>query len=128
MPRVIGIDIPGKKRLVISLSYIYGIGSHRSKEIIEKLGLNPDMRTDELTQEQVVQLNNLLTSQYTLEGELRRQIKSNIHRLISINCYRGNRHKHNLPTRGQRTKSNARTRKGNVRRTVAGKKKAPGPK
>lgn len=128
MPRVIGIDIPGKKRLVISLSYIYGIGSHRSKEIIEKLGLNPDMRTDQLTQEQVVQLNNLLTSEYTLEGELRRQIKSNIHRLISINCYRGLRHKHNLPTRGQRTKSNARTRKGNVRRTVAGKKKARGPK
>ena len=123
MPRVIGIDIPGKKRLVISLSYIYGIGSHRSKEIIEKLSLNPDMRTDELTQEQIVQLNNLLTSQYTLEGELRRQIKSNIYRLISINCYRGIRHKHNLPTRGQRTKSNARTRKG-PRKTVANKKMA----
>lgn len=128
MPRVIGIDIPSKKRLVISLTYIYGIGLHRSKEILERLGLNPDMHAEDLTQEQIVQLNSLLTSkEYTLEGELRRQIHANIQRLKSINCYRGIRHRLNLPTRGQRTKSNARTRKGK-RRTVAGKKKAPGPK
>jgi small subunit ribosomal protein S13 len=122
MPRVIGIDIPDKKRLVISLMYIYGIGKHVSTEICTKLGLNPDMKAHNLTEDEIAKINAVLTSQYTVEGDLRRQIQNNIKRLISIHCYRGMRHRLGLPVRGQRTRTNARTRKGK-RKTVANKKK-----
>ncbi|WP_316359104.1 30S ribosomal protein S13 [Candidatus Neptunichlamydia sp. REUL1] len=123
MPRVIGIDIPGNKRLVISLTYIYGIGPAKAEEVIQKLGLDPSMRAHNLSDEDVSKLNAILTSEYVVEGDLRRQVQNNIKRLISINSYRGMRHRSGLPTRGQRTRCNARTRKGK-KKTVAGKKKA----
>jgi len=122
MPRVIGVDIPDNKRLVIALTYIYGVGPHRSTEIIGKLGLNPDSRAKELTEDDISRLNALLTGDYTVEGDLRRQVSGNIKRLISIHSYRGLRHRLGLPTRGQRTSTNARTRKGR-KKTVANKKK-----
>jgi small subunit ribosomal protein S13 len=123
MPRVIGIDIPDNKRLVISLTYIYGIGNAKSKEILERLGLSPDMRARELTQDDIARINTLLQSEeYTVEGDLRRQVQNNIKRLVSINSYRGTRHRLGLPVRGQQTQTNARTRKGR-RKTVANKKK-----
>ncbi len=121
MSRVIGIDIPDNKRLEISLTYIYGIGRKLSNQIIEKLGLNKNMRTRELNEDQIAQLNAILQSEYTVEGDLRRQIQNNIKRLIGIHCYRGQRHRLGLPVRGQRTRTNARTRKGK-RKTVANKK------
>lgn len=123
MPRVIGIDIPDKKRLIVSLTYLYGIGPKLAAEVIEKLGFNPDMRARELTEEQISQLNAILQSEYVVEGDKRREVRNNIQRLISINCYRGQRHRAKLPVRGQRTRCNARTRKGK-KKTVAGKKKA----
>ena len=123
MPRVIGIDIPGNKRLVISLTYIYGVGKAVSEEVIGKLGLDPNMRAHNLTEEDVSKLNAMLTSEYIVEGDLRRQVQNNIKRLISTNSYRGMRHRVGLPTRGQRTRTNARTRKGK-KKSVAGKKKA----
>ena len=122
MPRVIGIDIPDKKRLEVSLTYIYGIGRHVSNEICVKLGLNPNMKAHNLTEDEIAKINGLLTSQYIVEGDLRRQIQNNIKRLISIHCYRGMRHRLGLPVRGQRTRTNSRTRKGK-RKTVANKKK-----
>lgn len=121
MSRVIGIDIPDNKRLVISLTYIYGIGKKTAYEVVSKLGLNPDMKAKELTQDDIAKLNSLLQSEYTVEGDLRRQVQNNIKRLISIHCYRGLRHRQGLPVRGQRTCSNARTRKGK-KKTVANKK------
>lgn len=122
MPRVIGIDIPDNKRLEISLTYLYGIGRRLSNEIIEKLGLDPNMRANKLTQDDIARINGLLQSEYVVEGDLRRQIQNNIKRLISIHAYRGTRHRVGLPVRGQRTKTNSRTRKGR-RKTVANKKK-----
>lgn len=122
MPRVIGNDIPDNKRLEISLQYIYGVGSHRSREICSRLGLNPNMRAHNLTEGDIAKINALLQSEYVVEGDLRRQVQNNIKRLISIHCYRGLRHRVGLPVRGQRTRTNARTRKGK-RKTVANKKK-----
>lgn len=122
MPRVIGVDIPENKRLEISLTYIYGIGLTKSQEIIERLGLNPDMRAKALTQDDIARINALLQSEYVVEGDLRRQIQNNIKRLISIHSYRGMRHRLGLPVRGQRTRTNSRTRKGK-KKTVANKKK-----
>ncbi|CDR33072.1 30S ribosomal protein S13 [Criblamydia sequanensis] len=122
MPRVIGIDIPEKKRLEIALTYIYGIGRTLSNEILAKLGLNPDMRAAELSQDDIAKLNSLLQAEYVLEGDLRRQVQNNIKRLIGIHAYRGTRHRAGLPVRGQRTRTNSRTRKGR-RKTVANKKK-----
>ena len=124
MPRVIGIDIPPNKRLIISLTYIYGIGNTLAKELVEKLKLDPNMKASQLTQEDISKINAVLQSEYIVEGDLRRKIQNNIKRLISIHCYRGLRHRVGLPVRGQRTRSNARTRKGK-RKTVAGKKVAP---
>jgi small subunit ribosomal protein S13 len=121
MPRIIGIDIPGNKRLEVSLTYIYGIGRNVSNQIIDKLGLDPNMRAQKLSSEDVGRINALLTSTYVVEGDLRRQVQNNIKRLISIHSYRGMRHRLGLPVRGQRTRTNARTRKGK-RKTVAGKK------
>lgn len=121
MPRVIGTDIPENKRLEISLTYIFGIGRKLSNEIIAKLNLDKDMRAKELTEDQIARLNAILTSEYVVEGDLRRQVQNNIKRLIGIHCYRGQRHRAGLPVRGQRTRTNARTRKGK-RKTVANKK------
>ena len=120
MPRVIGIDIPDNKRLEVSLTYIFGIGRELSKQVIERLGLNKDMRARELTEDQIARLNAILADDY-VEGDLRRQVQNNIKRLIGIHCYRGSRHRLSLPVRGQRTRTNARTRKGK-RKTVANKK------
>jgi small subunit ribosomal protein S13 len=122
MPRVIGIDIPDNKRLEISLTYLYGIGRQLSNEIIRKLGLDPNIRAHKLTQDDIARINNLLQSEYVVEGDLRRQVQNNIKRLISIHSFRGLRHRLGLPVRGQRTRTNARTRKGR-RKTVANKKK-----
>lgn len=122
MPRVIGIDIPDNKRLEVSLTYLFGIGRKLSNDIIVKLGLNKDMRAKMLTEEDIAKLNGILTSEYTVEGDLRRLVQNNIKRLISIHSYRGMRHRLGLPVRGQRTRTNARTRKGK-RKTVANKKK-----
>jgi small subunit ribosomal protein S13 len=122
MPRIIGIDIPGKKRLAVSLTYIFGIGVSRAHELIAKLGLDPDKHADKLTGDEISRISALLQAEYTVEGDLRRQVQNNIKRLISIHSYRGMRHRVGLPVRGQRTRTNSRTRKGK-RKTVAGKKK-----
>lgn len=122
MPRVIGIDIPDKKRLEVSLTYIYGIGRRLSNEIIAKLGLDPNMKAQTLTEDEIAKINAILQSEYVVEGDLRRQIQNNIKRLVNIHSYRGMRHRVGLPVRGQRTRSNSRTRKGK-RKTVANKKK-----
>lgn len=122
MPRIIGIDIPGKKRLVVSLTYIFGVGIPRANEIVTKLGLDPDKHADKLTGDEISRINAVLQSEYVVEGDLRRQVQNNIKRLINIHSYRGMRHRVGLPVRGQRTRTNSRTRKGK-RKTVAGKKK-----
>jgi small subunit ribosomal protein S13 len=127
MPRIGGLDIPAKKHLEIGLTYLFGVGRSRAREILKKLSFPPNIRAGDLNEEQVQKVNNLLENEYAVEGVLKRQVQENIHRLIHIQCYRGVRHKSGLPVRGQRTRSNARTRKG-PRRTVAGKKKAPAPK
>ena len=118
MPRIMGIDIPGRKRLPFALRYIYGIGPHRADEIIEKLGLDPAMKADDLSADQISAIAGVLQKDYLVEGDLRRETQSNIRRLISIGSYRGIRHRRGLPVRGQRTKTNARTRKGGGKRTV----------
>lgn len=110
-----GIDIPGRKRLEISLRYIYGIGPRRAADICEKLQLDPGMKADDLSSDQISAITSLLQAGYTVEGDLRRETQSNIRRLISIGSYRGMRHRRGLPVRGQRTKTNARTRKGGKR-------------
>ena len=125
MARILGVDIPDNKRLEISLTYIYGIGRTLSNEILAKAKLNPDMRAGKLSSDEIAQLTSVIQSGYMVEGDLRRQVQNNIKRLVSIHCYRGMRHRAGLPLRGQRTRTNARTRKG-PRKTVAGKKKAPG--
>lgn len=118
MPRILGVDIPGKKKIEYSLRYIYGIGLTRAKEMVAKAGVNPDKRADDLTSDELAKLTaTILQSGCNIEGDLRREISQNIRRLISVNCYRGIRHKRGLPVRGQRTGTNARTRKG-PRRTV----------
>lgn len=122
MPRILGVDVPDNKRLEISLTYIYGVGRHLSNEIIKKLDLDPDMRAHKLTQDDIARINSLLQSEFVVEGDLRRQVQNNIKRLISIHSYRGLRHRSGLPVRGQRTRTNARTRKGK-RKTIANKKK-----
>ena len=124
MARVVGVDIPDNKMIEVSLTYIYGIGPSLAKEIVEKLKFNPKMRTHQLGADDIGRLNALLQSGYVVEGDLRRQVQNNIKRLIGIHCYRGLRHRAGLPVRGQRTRTNARTRKG-PRKTVAGKKIAP---
>lgn len=122
MPRVIGIDIPDRKRLEISLTYIYGVGPAVAKEICARARLDPGMKAMELSQGDIAQLNQILQSEYKVEGVLRREVQSNIKRLIAIHSYRGLRHRMGLPVRGQRTQTNARTRKGR-KKTVANKKK-----
>lgn len=124
MARIAGIDIPREKRIEIALRYIYGIGPTRADEILAKTGINPDTRTRDLTDAEVSALRAVVESDYQVEGDLRRFESMSIKRLVDIGCYRGRRHRAGLPLRGQRTRTNARTRKG-ARKTVAGKKKAP---
>ena len=122
MARIAGVDLPRDKRVEIGLTYIYGIGLTLSKEILAKTGINPDTRVRDLTEEEVAKIREVLDSDYKVEGDLRREESLNIKRLIEINSYLGKRHRMGLPLRGQRTKTNARTRKG-PRKAVAGKKK-----
>ena len=121
MARLAGVDLPREKRVEIGLTYIYGIGLTRSQEILKKAGINPDIRVKDLTDEQVQSIRNAMEG-YTLEGDLSREVALNIKRLTEIGCYRGLRHRRGLPVRGQRTKTNARTRKG-PRKLVSKKKK-----
>ncbi len=121
MARLAGVDLPREKRVEIGLTYIYGIGLARSQEILKKAGINPDIRVKDLTDEQVQAIRNAMEG-YTLEGDLKREVALNIKRLTEIGCYRGIRHRRGLPVRGQRTKTNARTRKG-PRKLVSKKKK-----
>lgn len=116
MPRILGVDVPGKKRVEYALRYIYGIGPTRARQIVEQVGIDPLKKADELNDEEISKITQALGA-FKLEGDLRREVASNIRRLIAINCYRGIRHKKGLPVRGQRTKTNARTRKG-PRKTV----------
>lgn len=123
MVRVAGVDLPNDKRVEVGLTYIFGIGRTRSKEILAKTGINPDTRCKDLTEAEAARLREVIDADYVVEGDLRRQIAMNIKRLMEIGCYRGLRHRRNLPVRGQRTRTNARTRRGE-RKTVAGKKRS----
>ena len=122
MARLAGVDIPNEKRIEIALTYIFGVGRTRAKETLGAPGISPDARVKDLTDEQLITLRDYLESNYKIEGDLRREVDADIRRKIQINCYQGQRHRRGLPVRGQRTKTNARTRKG-PKRTVAGKKK-----
>lgn len=122
MARIAGVDLPKNKRIEIALTYIYGIGRSTAKKILEKAGINPDTRTENLTDEQIATLRRIIDTEYKVEGELRAQVAMNIKRLMDMGCYRGLRHRRGLPVRGQRTHSNARTRKG-PRGSLIGKKK-----
>ncbi|MBQ8387468.1 MAG: 30S ribosomal protein S13 [Clostridia bacterium] len=122
MARIAGVDIPNNKRIEIALTYIYGIGRTSSNKILEKTGINPDTRAKDLTEAEVAKLRDEIEANYHVEGDLRRDVALNIKRLVEINCYRGIRHRRGLPVRGQRTKTNARTRKGPAK-TIANKKK-----
>ncbi len=122
MPRIAGIDIPRDKRVEIGLTYVFGIGLSTSKKILAETGVNPDIRGVDLSEDDAQKIRDYIDANYIVEGDLRRQIALDIKRLTDIGCYRGVRHRRNLPVRGQRSKTNARTRKG-PKRTVAGKKK-----
>ena len=122
MARIAGVDIPNNKRVEIALTYIYGIGRKSANDILVATGINPDTRAKDLTEEEVAKLRDVIESSYTVEGDLRREVALNIKRMVEVNCYRGIRHKRGLPVRGQRTKTNARTRKGPAK-TIANKKK-----
>ena len=122
MARLAGVDIPNEKRIEIALTYIFGVGRTRAKETLAATGINPDTRVKDLTDEQLITLRDYLEGNYKIEGDLRREIDADIRRKIQINCYQGQRHRKGLPVRGQRTKTNARTRKG-PRKTMANKKK-----
>lgn len=121
MPRLLGVDIPNDRKTVISLTYLYGVGPQTARDLCHKAGVDQDKRARDLTDEEVSRIATILERDYTVEGPLRRQVQQNIGRLRDIRCYRGIRHRVGLPVRGQRTKTNARTRKG-PKKTVAGKK------
>ncbi|HDL89779.1 MAG TPA: 30S ribosomal protein S13 [Thermodesulforhabdus norvegica] len=122
MARIAGVDLPKNKRIEIALTYIYGIGRTTSKKILEQAQIDPNIKTDNLTDEQITTLRRIIDTQYKVEGDLRAEVSMNIKRLMDMGCYRGLRHRRGLPVRGQRTHSNARTRKG-PRRSVIGKRK-----
>ena len=122
MARSAGIDLPREKRIEIGLTYIYGIGRTSAQKILEMTGINPDIRVKDLTEDQEAALRDVIDKHFTIEGDLRREVALNIKRLTEIGCYRGVRHRRGLPVRGQRTKTNARTRKG-PKKTIANKKK-----
>ena len=121
MPRIVGVDIPSNKPTWISLTYLYGIGRHQSKRILEACGIDGLKRAQDLTEEEVARIASEIEKNHVIEGQLKRQVQANIQRLKDIACYRGIRHRRGLPVRGQRTRTNARTRKG-PRKTVAGKR------
>jgi len=120
MPRIAGVDIPVNKQVWVSLQYIYGIGSSLSQRILARTSIRPDIKVNELTEEEVNRLREVIDREYKVEGELRKEVDLNIKRLIEIGSYRGSRHRHNLPLRGQRTRTNARAKRG-PRKTVAGR-------
>jgi small subunit ribosomal protein S13 len=122
LARISGVDLPRDKRVEISLTYIYGIGKASSQKILAEAGINPDTRVKDLTEEEVSKLRAIIDKNYTVEGDLRRDVSMSIKRLMDLGCYRGIRHRRGLPVRGQNTKTNARTRKG-PKRTAGGKKK-----
>ena len=122
MARIAGVDLPNEKRVEYGLTYVYGIGVASSNKILAEAGINPDTRVKDLTEDEEKKIREIIDRDYTVEGDLRRQIALDIKRLMEIGCYRGLRHRRSLPVRGQRTKTNARTRKG-PKRTIAGKKK-----
>jgi small subunit ribosomal protein S13 len=125
LARIAGVDIPREKRIAISLRYIYGIGPKNALDILAEVGVSPDTRTRDLTEDEVARINSAIqNAEFKVEGDLKREIQLNIKRLMDIGCYRGTRHIRNLPVRGQRTRTNARTRKGPAK-AIAGKKKAP---
>ena len=123
MARISGVDLPREKRVEVALTYIFGIGRTRADETLAATGVNPDTRVKDLTEDELVALRNHIEASYRVEGDLRREVQADIRRKIEIGCYQGLRHRRHLPVRGQRTKTNARTRKG-PKRTVAGNKKA----
>ncbi len=123
MARLAGVDLPREKRLEIALTYIYGVGRTRAKKTLEATGVSPDLRVRDLTDDDVVKLRDFIDANYRVEGDLRREVAADIRRKIEIGCYEGIRHRRGLPVHGQRTKTNARTRKG-PKKTIAGKKKA----
>jgi small subunit ribosomal protein S13 len=127
MARIEGIDLPRNKRIEIGLTYIFGIGRNTSQAILGQTGINPDTRVKDLTETEITALRESITQNYKVEGDLRREVQMNIKRLIEIGCYRGLRHRRSLPVRGQRTKTNARTRKG-PKKTVAGRGRRRGTK
>lgn len=122
MARIAGVDLPRDKRIEVSLTYIFGIGRPSSRKILADAGINPDTRVKDLTEEEVSKIRAIIDKEFTVEGDLRREVSLNIKRLIDVGCYRGIRHRKGLPVRGQKTKTNARTRKG-PKRLVSGKKK-----
>ena len=122
MARIAGVDIPNNKRIEYALTYIYGIGVKSARDILVKTGINPDTRAKDLTENEIARLRDEIEANYHVEGDLRREVALNIKRLVEVNCYRGTRHRKGLPVRGQRTKTNARTRKGPAK-TIANKKK-----
>ena len=121
MARIAGVNIPTQKRVVVALTYIFGIGLSSSQRILAQAGVSPDVRVKDMTEDEVSKVRNIITDEFAVEGDLRREVSMNIKRLTDLGCYRGLRHRKGLPVRGQRSKTNARTRKG-PRRTVAGKK------
>ncbi len=123
MARVSGVDLPNDKRAEIALTYVFGIGLTRSHAILAGTGISPDTHAKDLTDDELVKIREFIDKHYTVEGDLRREVRQNIARLIEINCYRGQRHRRNLPVHGQRTRTNARQKRG-ARKTVAGKKRA----
>ena len=122
MARIAGVDLPREKRVEIGLTYVYGIGRTSAKKILEETGINPDTRVKDLTEDEIGKIRDAIDANFTVEGDLRREVALNIKRLVEIGSYRGLRHRKGLPVRGQRTKTNARTRKG-PKRTIANKKK-----
>jgi len=122
LARIAGIDLPRNKRIEVALTYIYGVGRSLSQEVLQKAGVDPNTRSDDLTDAEVGKIREIIDGGYQVEGDLRRVVSTNIKRLMDLGCYRGLRHRRGLPVRGQKTKTNARTRKG-PRKTVAGKKK-----
>lgn len=123
MARIAGVDIPRDKRVEISLRYIYGIGPTNSRQILSRARVSPDTRVKDLTEDEVNRIREVIDKNYKVEGDLRREVQLNVKRLVEISCYRGVRHRRNLPVRGQRTRTNARTKRG-ARKTVAGRRRA----
>jgi small subunit ribosomal protein S13 len=124
MPRIAGVDLPRNKRIILGLTYIYGVGRSKSKAILSEAGIEESVRTDNLTEEQVDKIRKIIERREKVEGDLRREVSASMKRLMDLGCYRGLRHRKNLPARGQRTRTNARTRKGPRRAPIAGKKAA----